>query len=412
MKTIFNNIGKYTLAALLTFVLALPTSLFTFPQSAQASEANAIAQDQEGSSDTPSDETNPELVSTQVTGLVTEKAVHPTSNPTNTIIVSPAYGRTVYLQRKIASEKWKTVSTFTTNNKLSAKVKLSYPASEWKTRTFTTWRVYIPQTEVAQDYLSEEVLLYTKNRTTIPLNAKSAVVMNASTGRVLYSKNQNVRRDHASITKIMTGILAIEKNKLSKKVRIMRSAARTPWTYIPISTGNKVTIKNLLYAALLPSSNGAATALGQATSGTTSRFINLMNKKAKELGMNNTNYRNAHGLTQKNHYSSAYDTAVLLSYAMKNNTFKKIVNTSKFTFVNSSARKRCRIENTNRLLRQGFKGVIGGKTGFTDEAGYCFACAYQGNSQTYVVVVLGCNQAEKSYTDTKKLINYIKKYGW
>lgn len=179
-----------------------------------------------------------------------------------------------------------------------------------------------------------------------------------------------------------------------------------------MSTGNKVTVKNLLYAALLPSSNGAATALGQATSGTTSRFISLMNEKAKELGMNNTHYRNAHGLTQKNHYSSAYDTAVLLSYAMKNKTFKKIAKTRKFTFVNSSARKRCRIETTNRLLQQCYKGIIGGKTGFTDEAGYCYACAYKGISQTYVIVVLGCNRVEKSYTDAKKLINYIKKYGW
>lgn len=408
--------GKLALSMLLALALVAPVTAPLGSQEAYAAKAVQLAEGDGTTAETPT--TPPteipakELTPTQISGLITEKALLPTMKATNAITVAPAYGRTVELQKQLASGNWKTVATYTTANAASASVKLTFPASEWKTSKYTIWRVNIPETQTAQAFTSENALLYTRNRVTVSLNAKSAVVMNASTGRVLYSKNRDTRRGQASITKVMTTILAIERNKLTKKVKITRTAANTPWTYVPMKKGNRVTVKNLLYASLLPSSNGSATALAQATSGTTSRFVKLMNKRAKELGLANTHYANPHGLTQKGHYSSAYDTAVLMSYAMKNKTFRKIVGTRKFTFVNSTTKKRYKMLNTNRLLRQNVKGVVGGKTGTTDAAGCCFTCVYERNGQTYITVVLGCKYTDHRFNDTKKLISYIKKYGW
>lgn len=416
MRAVLGHMGKFALSALLALSLAAPIAVPATSQEAYAAQAE---QQTEGgnatsgsSEDTPAEPPEGALAPTQVSGLITEKALLPTMKATNPITVSPAYGRTVELQQQLASGNWKTIATYTTADAEIASVKLTYPASEWKARKYTTWRVNIPETQTAQAFTSENVLLYTRNRVTVSLNAKSAIVMNASTGRVLYSKNRDARRGQASITKVMTTILAIERNKLTKKTRITRTAANTPWTYVPMKKGDKVTIKNLLYASLLPSSNGSATALAQATSGTASRFVKLMNKRAAELGLTNTHYANPHGLTQNGHYSSAYDTAVLMSYAMQNKTFRKIVGTRTFTFVNSTTKKRYKMLNTNRLLRQNVKGVVGGKTGTTDAAGCCFTCVYEQSGQTYITVVLGCKYTDHRFNDTKKLISYIKKYGW
>lgn len=419
MKSLFNNLGEAVMSLLLAMALALPVTISSTSQAAFASEPKQTEstsgpsyETADKDSDKPAEKPVPELEPTQVDGLIMEKSLLPTSSLTNTIVVSPANGRTVELQKQLSSGSWKTIATYTTANEYSAAIKIKYPAAEWKTKKFTTWRLSIPETTSAQAYTSESILLYTKNRSTVSLYAKSAIVMNASTGRILYSKNMNTRRPQASITKVMTAILAIENNKLSKKVKIKRAAANTPWTYVPMKKGNRITIKDLLYAALLPSSNGSATALAQSTSGTRSKFVKLMNKKASELGMSNTHYVNAHGLTAAKHYSSAYDTAVLMRYAIQNKTFKKIIGTRIHTFVNYSMKKRYVLISTNKLLKQNFKGVVGGKTGTTDAAGCCFACVYQHKDQTYITVVLGCKYTNHRFSDTKRLFSYIKKYGW
>ena len=414
--------GRTSLSLLLAFTLIAPATLASTSQTAYAKESqqklynsDANQNDPEGNPEEPSTDaapSSPQPASTTISGLITEKALAPTSKMTNTIKVSPANGRTVKLQKQLSSGKWKTIGTYTTSNKATASVKLTYPTSEWKGKKHTTWRVSIPATETANALTSDSVLLYTKNRTNIALNAKSAIVMNATTNRVLYSKNMNIQRGQASITKVMTTILAIENNSLSKKAKITKKAARTPWTYVPFSAGNKVTVKNLLYAALLPSSNGSATALAETTSGSVKKFAKLMNKKARELGLENTHYVNAHGLTTKGHYSSAYDTGLLMSYAIKNKTFKKIIGTRKFAFKNTTTKQRYTLLTTNRLLKQNVKGVVGGKTGTTDAAGCCFTCVYKHNGQTYITVVLGCKTTDNRFNDTKKLISYAKKYGW
>lgn len=431
------SFSKITLSILLAIALSICTPLSSIGETAFAATSASLTTENEAVSgdsstpgnpenpdnpenpNTPSDPTQPENpdtpkepAATKISGLITEKALLPTSTMTDTIKVSPANGRVVKLQKRLTNGNWKTIQTYTTGTGNSASLKLEYPKTEWKARKFTTWRISIPATATAQAYTSENILLYLKNRVKLAINAKSAIVMNATTGRVLYAKNINTRRPQASITKIMTATLALEKNKLTKKVRISRKAAKTPWTYVPMKTGNKVTVNNLLYAALLPSSNGSATALAETTSGSVTKFVKQMNAKAKELGLTNTHYVNPHGLPASNHYSSAYDTAKLMSYAIKNKTFKKIIGTRKFVFRNASTKKRCTILTTNRLLKQRVKGVIGGKTGTTNAAGCCFTCVYQNNGQTYVTVVLNSKTTNNRFNDTKKLINYAKKYGW
>ena len=239
------------------------------------------------------------------------------------------------------------------------------------------------------------------------LNAKSAVVMDMETGKILYGKNPYQRRNQASLTKLMTVTLALEANKPSQKVTIPHRAAIVKFSHFPLLTGDVFYVRDLGYGAMLPSSNGCCTALALKTSGSLGKFVGRMNRKAKELGCKKTHYVNTHGLPIGNHYSCAYDTALILRYAYSNANVRKYMSTKSRTFRTLKKRRRIRLRNTNKLLGS-YKGVICGKTGTTRMAGFCLATVYQYKEKDYAVVVLGCRSEKMRQNDSKKLYRYVR----
>ena len=248
-----------------------------------------------------------------------------------------------------------------------------------------------------------------KNRKNLPLNAKSAVIINATTGDILYDKKMNVRRQNASTTKIMTAILAFENSSVNAKTVISQKASKTGDRSVKFKKGDRVFIKNLLNCLLIESDNGSAVAIAESISGSSSKFAKKMNKKAKNLGCKNTHFVNPHGWPNKNHYSTAYDLAVMMKHAMNKKNFRKIVRKKSYTFKTLKKKDKFKVKTTNKLLGK-IKGITGGKTGTTKAAGYCFVTTYRYKDNTYIIVVLGSKSNSKRWNDTKKLIKYIKKY--
>ncbi|MDY4969354.1 MAG: hypothetical protein SO101_03720 [Lachnospiraceae bacterium] len=349
---------------------------------------------------------------TTVTGLKTKYNISIKSSAEDTITVSPAYGRSVKLQRyDSSSKKWKTIKTYKTGSGKSADIKLSYASGYWSRYKYTKWRVYVPAVKNAASFTSKTVTIIPKNRESLTLSCKSALVMNAKNGNVYYDKSMNTRRPQASLTKIMTCMLAIENNSLKSKATISKNAAGTPWTYISLIKGDKIYVKDLLYAALLRSSNGCAVALAEHTGKSVSGFARIMNKKAQQLGCKNTHFVNPHGLDARNHYSSAYDVGLITSYAWKNKTFRSIIKTKRYSFKTLVKKKSCTVSTTNQLLGK-VTGMQGGKTGTTSGAGNCFAGVYTYKDNDYIIVVLGSKTDSGRWSDARKLISYAKKYGW
>lgn len=195
--------------------------------------------------------------------------------------------------------------------------------------------------------------------------ASSYVLMDATTGRVLDGKNENTPMLIASITKIMTAILAIESNRLDEVVMIDETILKAYGSCIYIQVGEKLTLKDLLYGLMLRSGNDAALMIAKYVSGSEELFVFKMNEKAKEIGMTNTIFYNPSGLDEENeNYSTSYDMALLTRYAMKNDKYKEIVKTKEYTV--KSNYKTYVWKNKNKLLKYDY--ITGGKTGYTEKA--------------------------------------------
>jgi D-alanyl-D-alanine carboxypeptidase (penicillin-binding protein 5/6) len=241
------------------------------------------------------------------------------------------------------------------------------------------------------------------------LTARAALLMDASTGRVLYQKEADLRLPPASTTKILTAILALESGrKLTESLTVSKEATRVPASKLYLRQGQSVSIEELLYGIMLASANDASVVLAEGVAGSVERFGELMTKKAHDVGATNSHFTNPHGLTAPDHYSTAKDLAILFRYAMKNPTFREIVQT-KFSAVSTTALvrkkvvpRRISVRNHNRLL-WGFDGAIGGKTGYTHAAQKCFVGAVQRNGTTLIVSILG---ARDQWGDTKRLLEY------
>lgn len=377
-----------------------------------ASSAEIIMSSKEINSTSEITSTSGKKSRTIVAGLKKEITADVKSSVKDTIFVASAYGRTVKLQRYYSSSKeWKDIKKYTAGSGECAKVKLAYPSEYWNKYKKTKWRVYIPATDDAASYTSPTITIITQNREDLTLSCKSALVMNVKTGNVYYNKSMDKKLPQASLTKIMTCILAMEKNSLDAKVSISENAADTPWSYIPLIKGDKIYVKDLLYSAMLRSSNGSAVALAEKTGKTEKKFAGMMNEKAEEIGCQNTNYVNPHGLDAKNHYSTAYDTALITQYAWNNKTFRKIIKTQEYSFKTLVKKKSCTVKTTNQLLGT-VEGMEGGKTGTTSGAGDCFSGIYTYEDQSYVIVVMGSENDTQRWADAKKLIQYVQKYGW
>ncbi|HOV69840.1 MAG TPA: D-alanyl-D-alanine carboxypeptidase family protein [Clostridia bacterium] len=220
-----------------------------------------------------------------------------------------------------------------------------------------------------------------------PVNASGAVLMEANSNRVLYSKNPHKRLPMASTTKIMTAIIAIENSNPEETVTVGANAVGVEGSSIYLQAGEKLKLGDLLYGLMLASGNDAAVAIAEHVGGSVERFVEMMNKKAQELGLKNTHFTNPSGLHNPNHYTSAYDLAKLACYGMKNEMFREITST-KVKRIPWQGRDYPRfLRNKNRILNE-YAGGNGIKTGFTKAAGRCLVASAQRNGMQLVCAVI------------------------
>ncbi|MEW4283924.1 D-alanyl-D-alanine carboxypeptidase family protein [Priestia koreensis] len=201
------------------------------------------------------------------------------------------------------------------------------------------------------------------------VSARGAVLMEQSTGRVLYEKNPNAKMRIASITKIMTAIIAIESGKLDTEVKVSANAVKTEGSSVYLVPNEKIKLRDLVYGLMLRSGNDAAVAISESVGGSVPGFVHMMNQKAEEIGMVNTEFANPHGLDDhENHYSTAYDMALLMRYAMHNKTFRDISGTKIYRTTHPTEKWDRVWKNKNKLLTTFYKYCTGGKTGYTKRA--------------------------------------------
>lgn len=232
-------------------------------------------------------------------------------------------------------------------------------------------------------------------------SAKAMCVMESSTNRVLYFKNHDLKLPMASTTKIMTAITAIENcSDLDKEFEIYPKAVGIPGTSIYLRKGEVMSTRDLLYGLMLVSGNDASVAIAEHVGGNTKNFVKLMNDTARKIGAKNSHFDNTHGLDSKTHYTTAYDLALITSYAFNNPTFKEIVSTKSTTITNSDNKVRY-LKNKNKLLNL-LDGCNGVKTGFTNNAGRCLVSSCEREGMNIVCVVLNCRPM---FEESAKLID-------
>lgn len=219
------------------------------------------------------------------------------------------------------------------------------------------------------------------------MSAESAVVIDADSGKVLYEHNAYEKRGMASTTKVMTALVVLENCKLDDTVTVSYNAASTEGSSMYLKPNEKITVENLLYGLMLNSGNDAATALAEHTSENVENFAKLMNEKAKEIGMKNSSFSNPHGLDDENHYSTAYDMALLTMHAMKNETFKTIVSTKSKIAETDGDEKYKYLTNHNKLLSM-YEWCKGVKTGFTKKCGRCLVSYSEKDGVKLITVTL------------------------
>lgn len=242
------------------------------------------------------------------------------------------------------------------------------------------------------------------------LYAKSAVLIDGETGRILYGKDPEVPMAMASTTKIMTCIVALEKCEPEKVMTVSEYAAGMPKVHMNAIKGEQYYMKDLLYAMMLESYNDVAVVVAENVAGSVENFAELMNQKAKEIGAVNTNFVTPNGLDAEEHYSTAYDMALIGAYAVKNEEFVKIVTTSSYSFSDITGKRSVSVSNKDAFLTMD-QDAIGIKTGFTGTAGYCFVGAVKSDGRLFVSCVLACGwPPNKTYKwhDTEILMNIGK----
>lgn len=234
------------------------------------------------------------------------------------------------------------------------------------------------------------------------INATAAIVIDMKSGRVLYEKNSNEKKSIASTTKIMTAIIAIENGNLDDEVIISKRAAAVSGSSIDLWQGEKIKLRELLYGLMLNSGNDAAIAIAEHIGGSVENFIDIMNKKAEELGALNTSYKSPHGLDLPGQYSTAYDLAMITRYALSNELFSKIVSTKSINIANRN------LYNTNEMLGL-YAGADGVKTGYTGQAGRCLVTSVTRDNWKVISIVLNCPTRNIRAQSSKDILDYAYK---
>ena len=233
------------------------------------------------------------------------------------------------------------------------------------------------------------------------LSAAKSIVTDINAGRILYEKNAYYKAPMASTTKIMTFIVSVENcEDIYETVTVSQAAAYTEGSTMHLAEGETITVHDLLYGLMLNSGNDAAVALAEHIGGSVEDFCNMMNDRASEIGASNTQFKTPHGLDRENHYTTAYDLALIAKEAYKQPLFRKIIATSSI-YLNGH-----NLKNTNPLLGK-YSEVTGGKTGYTSGAGRCIVFFIETDGIQAVVVLLNCPSSNNRISDGRKLIKYI-----
>ncbi|MCR4440915.1 MAG: D-alanyl-D-alanine carboxypeptidase family protein [Peptococcaceae bacterium] len=247
------------------------------------------------------------------------------------------------------------------------------------------------------------ILYYSDSTGAVPvIQARSAVLMEKDSGKVLYKKNDEQRRPPASTTKILTAILAIECGKLDEVIEISENAAVTGEATIHLKRGDRLTLYNLLHGALLRSGNDACVAIAEAVAPSEEEFVGLMNLKALTLGACSTTFQNPNGLPGKDHLTTAYDLALIARYAMNNQTFAGIVKKKEYLLRWEGSTRTLHLKNTNRLLWS-YPYATGVKTGTTDKAGQCLVASASRMGREVIAVLL---HSPSRFLEAQRLLEY------
>lgn len=241
------------------------------------------------------------------------------------------------------------------------------------------------------------------------LSSKSAILMDAESGKILYEKNIDEQLPMASMTKIMSMLLImenIEEGNLTyeDKVLISKNASSMGGSQVFLQAGEEYMVNDLLKCIAISSANDAVVAMAEKISGSVDAFVNLMNTRAKELDLKNTNFTNPHGLDDENHYSSAYDMAVIARELLKHEDILKYTSIYE-DYLTKPDGSQVWLVNTNRLVRF-YDGVDGLKTGYTTEAGYCLTATAKKSDLRLISVVMASSSAEERSSDTSTLLTY------
>lgn len=254
----------------------------------------------------------------------------------------------------------------------------------------------------------------------VNLNSEAAILVEVSTGRILYEKNSTKKLYPASTTKILTAILVIENCELDEMVTVRESAlSNIPNGYVTcnLQIGEQLSVEDLLYALMIPSANDAAYVLAEYVAGSVDNFSTMMNDKARELGCKTTHFVNPNGIHDDSHYSTAYDLYLMAAHAMKNETFRTLVSTTEYTLpaTEQYPNNDRVLETTNELLNENsrnyyYKNAIGIKTGYTSKAGNCLVAGASRDGLEFIAVVLNGGTTDEGlnsrYVDSKKLFEY------
>jgi D-alanyl-D-alanine carboxypeptidase (penicillin-binding protein 5/6) len=251
-------------------------------------------------------------------------------------------------------------------------------------------------------FIVSSILIFSTISSAEYIDAPTAVVIDAQTGRILYGKNPHFKHPPASTSKLVTAMVALDYLSPERKVTISGEAAKTPSFGIKLMEGEIYTVKDLIYLALMGSVNSATVAIAEAVSGSEDEFVKVMNEKVKRIGAKNTKFANSSGLPGGQQYTTVYDLSKIMSYALNYPLIVEALNT-RVSIIRSDDGKEHFIQNTNQLLWTE-ENMIGGKTGYTRKAKHCFVSATRLNNRVVYTALLGVPSRERLWKDTQLLL--------
>lgn len=255
-------------------------------------------------------------------------------------------------------------------------------------------------------FMMQSVVVFAEGNTDLGLNAKSAILMEESTGNILYESNPDERLPIASVTKVMTMLLIMEavdsgKISLDDMVTVSENAMSYGGSTMFLETGEQLTVNDMLKGIAVASANDGCVAMAEHLAGSESAFVDMMNEKAKELGMENTHFMNTNGLDEDDHYSSARDVAIMSRELMKHETIFNYTS----IWMDTLRGGKFQLANTNKLIRF-YDGANGLKTGSTSKALCCLSAAAKKNDMQLIAVVLGAPTSAERFASAKSLLDY------